>query len=309
MQRFDASQPTASQLLPPPESPQPSLPPQQHHQHPASPQQGRSNSDTAEEPEALDPIVQHSPQEAVAGDSAHGDAAQAGFSLSPRAGLRALRGRSSDRAILLSDIKQAEPGRASSGQAVPRAASTAQDAKDSAGPAPDADVEVLADSPALPSGQPGSPASSSDLQLESFPGAAIPHAAPLEAIESGRAQPPGSAAGLGSKAVQREASSQQAAAGQGQSPVASEAMPADSDSEGEPEEPLWEPEPEPEPAPVAPARFAAHPCASQGTMLRTWHLLARASRTLQSPEVQTPGLGRYPLSLHIPVNGLLQAYI
>ena len=263
LQRFDASQPTASQLMPPPESPEASLPPQQHNEPLSSSQQGHSSSHAAEQRQALDLMDQQSPKGAGSGESAGQELLREGSRSGPKAGIDGLRGISSgvDQPILLSDVKIAEAGhhrtaQASGGQLAPRGAHEAN----GSGLAPfEADVEVLADSPALASGQPGSPASSSDLQLESFPGSSPARTALSAEVASERAHPAKqvreavSAAGVGLMPGQRAAAPSDGAALPRGSPVASEAAPADDGSDGEPEEPLWEPEP----SPKAPARCAA----------------------------------------------------
>ena len=59
-----------------------------------------------------------------------------------------------------------------------------------------ANAEALAASPVLPSGQPASPASSSDLRLEAFLGAApAMHSAPAHVAGSSRGRPDGRAPG------------------------------------------------------------------------------------------------------------------
>ena len=264
LQRFDASQPTASQLMPPPESPEASLPPQQHNEPLSSSQQGHSSSHAAEQRQALDLMDQQSPKGAGSGESAGQELLREGSRSGPKAGIDGLRGISSgvDQPILLSDIKTAKMGhhgtaQASGGQLAPGGA---QEACGSGVAAFEADVEVLADSPALASGQPGSPTSSSDLQLESLRGDLSPVWTALSAeVASQRAHPARSvreavsAAGVGLMPAQRAAAPSDAAALPRDSPVASEAAPADDGSDGEPEEPLWEPEP----SPKGPARCAA----------------------------------------------------
>lgn len=109
----------------------------------------------------------------------------------------------------------------------------------------EADIELLADSPVVSARHQSSPSSSSDLQLESFLGAAPAAAtasgpsaaaasAPAAAVESSRARP--AAAAHMPAALPRE-----------QQPAVREsvALDSDSDHDNEAEEPLWEPEPEP----------------------------------------------------------------
>ena len=268
LQCFDASQPTASQLLPPPMSPEARLPTQQHRQPSSLPNQSHSSSHAAAEPGALDVRDQHSLLGVGTGDSPV-EALQAGSAWGPMEGLPGLCGESSDvgQAIPLSDVDPAGTARhgtdkAGGGQAIPRAVPTADKANNSTGAACEADVEVLADSPSLPSGQPGSPTASSDLLLESLPGAA-PKARTAHSAEvkPGRAGPPRNeeltlpCAEVSIQSLQWGFRPERRTAQPRQSPLASEAMPADSDSDGELEKPLWQPEP----APKAPPRCAACP--------------------------------------------------
>lgn len=268
LQCFDASQPTASQLLPPPMSPEASLPAQQHHQPSSSPQQSHSSSHAAAEPGTLDTRNQQSLQGVGTGGSSIQDRLQAGSGPGSMEGLHGLCGRSSDldQAILLAEVGPAETARHRAGQAggeqaILGAVSTAE-RDSSAGAACEADVEVLADSPEVPSGQVDSQTPSSDLQLKISQGAApqICTAPPAE-VMSGRAEPArtGEAtvpfAEVSLRSAQWASLQEPSAVRPRQSPLASEATPAYSDSDGELEEPLWEPEP----APKAPPRCAACP--------------------------------------------------
>ena len=137
-----------------------------------------------------------------------------------------------------------------------------------------ANAEAPAASPVVPSGQPASPASSSDLRLEAFLGAApAMHSAPAHLAGSSRGRSDGRAPGAAAAsrhvapvretaAASADSSAQAQPAGPAPAAAAGQVLPVkevaaveiDSGSDNEQEEPLWEPEAEP--APRSPAGCA-----------------------------------------------------
>lgn len=266
LQCFDASQPTASQVVPHADSPE------------ASFATAASSPQASEEPAEQDHSDLESPREA--GEPFRHPKAQGVPSLQRGTGACEQQERASkaDKTLSLAhaagrhsavppDIADGEQGNAGP-------ASVAAD--NSVDAAAGNDVEVLADSPLVPIGQPESPTSSSDLQLETFLGAApAAGSAPATEIDSFWAPPARPTAGVSSAAVADSAKAQPANTAVGgfsaaaadpvraqsaAAPTMGAALPrqraavreaplANGDSDNEAEEPLWEPDAAPKAPP------------------------------------------------------------
>ena len=269
------TQPTASQVLPSPESPETSPPVRQQHQH-TSPATRRTElsavpEDSDTEHQSVDVESLTAPR--AAADPGAGPAA----SLSPQNG----------RVLETHGLSRAPP--AATGSQSMGTAAAAPVRQHTAGPSSSlglvsddraADVELLAVSPGVPLGRKASPASSSDLQLEPFLGAAATTACHGDVAESSRAQPGtahrGAAVPAGTALPKQRpahvaessraqpASRPAAAAAPMQRPATVEPAGVATDSDYEPEDEQLEdeePQREPEPAPRQPAGFV--PVSSQ----------------------------------------------
>ena len=258
LQCFDASQPTASQLVPKPHSPEASLP-----------SQSPKASAVLESPGVSPPPRQQQQRQGQAA-SHEEDRLRTAHEL---------------------DTRQEEPGAVEADPNMPNSAAGQSEAEAApaeadtwcsgavpvvpenagASAAGTANAEALAALPVVPLGQLASPASSSDLRLETFLGAApAVHSAPAHVAGSPQGNPdrraPGAAAASRHVAPSREtaaASADSSARAQPAGPAlaaaAGQVLPVrevaaveiDSGSDNEQEEPLWEPEPEPAPRPPA----------------------------------------------------------
>ena len=283
LQCFDASQPTASQVVPHPDSLE------------ASFATAASSPQASEQPAEQDHSDLESPREAE--KPLRHPKAQGVPILERRTGACGQQERASgaDQTVPLAHAagrhSTVPPDFADGKQKNAEPASVAAD--NSIDAAAGNDVEVLADSPVVPIGQPDSPTSSSDLQLETFLGAApaagsapatkiesfwAPPARPTAGVssaagaDSAKAQPGRPAAGEFSPAAADSARAQSAAAPTTeavlprQRTTAREAPLASSDSDSEAEEPLWGPDAAPKALPGCVQRLQA----LHSTLYLTW---------------------------------------
>ena len=251
LQCFDASQPTASQLVPKPHSPEASLP-----------SQSPEASAVFEPPAVSTPSrqQQHWQEQAASHEQDRLGSAHELNTRQEESGAA-----EADPDVLDSAAGQSELQAAPAGATVRYSNAVSAPLANAAGSAAEAaDASQLAAVSTVPSGQPVSPASSSDLQLEIFLGAApAMHSAPAHAAGSSQNHPDRVAPGVAASshvAPVRETAAAPAdgpgragptesapAAATGQALPVWEVMEVEIDSNYEPQEPLWEPEPAPKP--------------------------------------------------------------